>query len=90
MFVVCVNSVGAEILLRIEPEYPWRLALVLLRCGTLDSFKSNDGFARRVVKARAKDILAVACWLYAVHNSGVSKRICTVNLAQTYATNQAI
>lgn len=62
ILVVCVNSVGPEILWRIDPEYPRRLLVVLLRCGIdpFDSFKSIEGFARRVVNARASDMLVVA------------------------------
>lgn len=62
MLVVWVSSMGAEILLRIEPVCPWprdrgplRCAALLLRCGAA-SLRSSDGFARRVVKARARDI----------------------------------
>lgn len=46
-------------MLRIDPEYPWRLAVVLLRCGAFDSFKSKAGLGRRVVKARASDMLII-------------------------------
>ena len=48
---------GLEILLRIDPEYEWPLATVLLRCGRV---MSTEGcFARLVVKARERDILSV-------------------------------
>ena len=48
---------GLEILLRIDPEYEWPLATVLLRCGKVMS--TEDCFARLVVKARERDILSV-------------------------------
>lgn len=55
MFVVCVSSMGLEILLRIEPDCPKPLAVVLLRCGKIP-MSVDDCFPRRVVKARASDI----------------------------------
>lgn len=60
IFVVWVSSIGAEILLRIEPLYPVALETVLLRFGApgeLDSFRSSGCRARRVVKARARDMV---------------------------------
>lgn len=48
---------GLEILLRIDPEYEWPLATVLLRCGR--DISTEGCFARLVVSARARDILSV-------------------------------
>lgn len=56
IFVVWVNAMGLEILLRIDPECAWPLATVLLRCGRTPI--SIEGcLARLEVSARAKDIL---------------------------------
>jgi hypothetical protein len=57
MFVVWVNSMGLEILLRIEPDCPKPLAVELLRFGRTP-MSVDDCFTRRVVKARANDIFA--------------------------------
>lgn len=51
MFVVCVSSIGAEILLRMDPEYPWPLVTVLLRCGA-EPISTDGCFALLVVNAR--------------------------------------
>ena len=48
---------GLEILLRIDPEYEWPLATVLLRCGR--DISTEGCVARLVVSARARDILSV-------------------------------
>lgn len=48
---------GLEILLRIDPEYEWPLATVLLRCGR--DISTEGCFARLVVSARARDILSM-------------------------------
>lgn len=59
MFVVWVSSMGEDILLRIDPEDPKPRVTVLLRCGAPASLRSMECcFERRVVKARARDILS--------------------------------
>lgn len=62
IFVVWVNSMGLEILLRIDPECAWPRATVLLRCGRIP-ISVGGCFARLVVNARAKDILTGVYWL---------------------------
>lgn len=60
MLVVCVSAMGPEILLRIAPGLLPFLAVVLLRCGKMLKLpKSCEDCFRLVVKARARDILAV-------------------------------